>query len=46
MREVVEEVADVGSQFNYGFEAGSKAELMAILSQEITDESIMVCNGL
>jgi arginine decarboxylase len=45
MREVVEEVADVGSQFNYGFEAGSKAELMAILSQEITDESIMVCNG-
>lgn len=32
MREVVEEIVDAGKPFNYGLEAGSKAELITVLA--------------
>ncbi len=45
MREVVEEIVDAGRPFNYGLEAGSKAELMAVLSFDVEPESLIICNG-
>ncbi len=45
MREVVEEVVDEGQHYDYGLEAGSKAELIAVLSQDISPNSLIVCNG-
>ncbi len=45
MREVVEEIVDEGQHYNYGLEAGSKSELMAILSQDVPQRSLLVCNG-
>ncbi len=45
MREVVEEIIDEGAQYDYGLEAGSKSELMAVLSQELSPKSLIVCNG-
>ena len=45
MREVVEEVLDVGDQFNYGLEAGSKAELLAVLALNKNPQSLTVLNG-
>lgn len=45
MREVVDEITDAGKPFHYGLEAGSKAELMAVLSFETSDEALTICNG-
>jgi arginine decarboxylase len=45
MREVVDEVVDAGRPYHYGLEAGSKPELMAVLSCNTTAESLIVCNG-
>ena len=45
MREVVEEVVDAGREYNYGLEAGSKAELTAVLSQDLPVESLIIVNG-
>lgn len=45
MREVVEEVVDAGREYNYGLEAGSKAELTAVLSQDLPPESLIIVNG-
>jgi arginine decarboxylase len=43
-RHVVEEIMDFGRPFNFGLEAGSKPELLAVLA--ITDpETPIVCNG-
>jgi arginine decarboxylase len=45
LREVVEEVLSAGAEYNYGLEAGSKAELLAVLSQNTPEESITIANG-
>ncbi len=45
MREVVEEVVDAGREYAYGLEAGSKAELTAVISQELPPEALVIVNG-
>jgi arginine decarboxylase len=45
MREVVEEIVDAGSPFNYGLEAGSKPELLAALAMNSNQNSLTVVNG-
>ena len=42
---VVEEIANFGSRYNHGLEAGSKAELIIALSQLTDHESLIICNG-
>ncbi len=44
-QQVLEEVAQFGSRYHHGFEAGSKAELIAALSQLQDEEACLVCNG-
>ncbi|MCR4377528.1 MAG: biosynthetic arginine decarboxylase [Rhodospirillales bacterium] len=45
MREVVDEIVDAGKAFHYGLEAGSKPELMAVLSYDTGEEALTICNG-
>lgn len=45
MREVVEEILDAGRAYDYGLEAGSKAELAAVIAMETTPQSLVICNG-
>lgn len=45
MREVVEEIVDVGNEFNYGLEAGSKAELIAALAYNTNPDALTILNG-
>lgn len=45
MREVVDEIVEAGRPFHYGLEAGSKPELMAVLSYDTGDQALTVCNG-
>ncbi|WP_158966356.1 biosynthetic arginine decarboxylase [Paraglaciecola sp. L3A3] len=45
MREVVEEIVDAGAPFNYGLEAGSKAELLTVMALNTNTESLTVLNG-
>ena len=45
LREVVEEVLDVGEQYNYGLEAGSKPELMIALALHDNPGALLICNG-
>ncbi|GAB3024913.1 biosynthetic arginine decarboxylase [Bowmanella dokdonensis] len=45
MREVVEEIVDAGRQFDYGLEAGSKAELLTVLAFQTSDEALTILNG-
>ena len=44
-RAVVEEYLREGSRYDFGLEAGSKAELYAALALEQTPESLLVLNG-
>ncbi len=44
-QQVLEEVARFGSRYHHGFEAGSKAELIAALSMFTDKEACLVCNG-
>lgn len=43
-RQVVEEVLEFGRPFNFGLEAGSKPELLAVMSLASNDTPI-ICNG-
>ena len=43
--QVVEEVARFGRRYNHGFEAGSKAELIAALAFMQDPEALIICNG-
>jgi arginine decarboxylase len=43
-RQVVEEIIDVGREFQFGLEAGSKPELLAVLALTNGDTPI-ICNG-
>jgi arginine decarboxylase len=45
MREVVEEICDAGRAYDYGLEAGSKAELVAVMSQNLAPNSLVLLNG-
>jgi arginine decarboxylase len=44
-RHVVEEIHDFGKPFNFGLEAGSKPELLAVLAQTNGLETPIICNG-
>ncbi len=44
-QQVLEEVAQFGSRYHHGFEAGSKAELIAALSQMKDRQACLVLNG-
>ncbi len=45
MREVVEEVVDAGAQYHFGLEAGTKAELLAVLAYNTNPGSLTILNG-
>jgi len=45
LREVIEEIVDVGARYNFGLEAGSKAELMAVLAYNTNPEGPTILNG-
>ena len=45
MRPVVEEIVSHGTKYNIGLEAGSKPELHAVLSTDIDDDAMIICNG-
>ena len=44
-RYVVEEIVQFGRPYNYGLEAGSKPELLAVLAMLTDEEALIVCNG-
>jgi arginine decarboxylase len=44
-RHVVEEFLDIGRTFNFGLEAGSKPELLAVLAQTNGFDTPIICNG-
>jgi arginine decarboxylase len=44
-RHVVEEILDFGKPFNFGLEAGSKPELLAVLAQTNGLTTPIICNG-
>jgi arginine decarboxylase len=44
-RQVVEEILDFGKPFNFGLEAGSKPELLAVLALTNGLETPIICNG-
>jgi arginine decarboxylase len=44
-RHVVEEILDFGRPFNFGLEAGSKPELLAVLAQSNGMATPIICNG-
>jgi arginine decarboxylase len=43
--QVISEVASFGQAFHYGFEAGSKPELLAALAYMHNPEALIICNG-
>ncbi len=45
MRPVVEEIVGHGAKYNIGLEAGSKPELHAVLSIDIDNDAMIICNG-
>lgn len=45
LREVVEEIVDAGKAYNYGLEAGSKAELLSILAYNDNPKALSILNG-
>jgi arginine decarboxylase len=44
-QQVLEEIAEFGARYHHGFEAGSKAELIAAISFLHDKEAYLVCNG-
>lgn len=44
-QQVLEEIAEFGARYHHGFEAGSKAELIAAISFMKDSEAYLVCNG-
>ncbi|MGE4232603.1 MAG: biosynthetic arginine decarboxylase [Bacteriovoracia bacterium] len=45
LREVVEEILDAGHPYQFGIEAGSKAELAVALAMNNNTDSLTLCNG-
>lgn len=44
-QQVIEQIARFGREFHHGFEAGSKAELIAAIANMTDPEACLVCNG-
>lgn len=44
--EVVERIVETGQEFHYGLEVGSKPELLIALAQNLTKDSLLICNGV
>jgi arginine decarboxylase len=44
-RFVAETIVETGKQFQYGLEAGSKPELLAVMALLEDEEALIVCNG-
>lgn len=44
-RQVVEEISEFGTRYDYGLEAGSKPELIVALSHMTNPNSYLICNG-
>ena len=44
-QQVLEEIAEFGARYHHGFEAGSKAELIAAISFMRDPQAYLVCNG-
>ena len=44
-QQVVEKIAQFGSRYHHGLEVGSKAELIAAVSQLSDREACLICNG-
>ena len=45
LREVVEEITDIGKSYQYGLEAGSKPELLIALAYNNNKNSLTILNG-
>ncbi|HEY9206545.1 MAG TPA: biosynthetic arginine decarboxylase [Candidatus Methanoperedens sp.] len=44
-KEVIEEIIKSGKKYNMGLEVGTKAELLAALSFELSADALLICNG-
>lgn len=44
-KEVMEEIVKAGRKYDMGLEVGTKAELLAALSFELSSEAVLICNG-
>ncbi|MFU8766925.1 MAG: biosynthetic arginine decarboxylase [Candidatus Methanoperedens sp.] len=44
-KEVLEEIVKSSKKFNTGLEVGTKAELLAALSFELSEDAVLICNG-
>lgn len=43
--EVVERLAEAGHKYHFGLEVGSKPELLIALSQSMSPDALLICNG-
>lgn len=43
--EVIEEIMNAGSAYKFGLEVGSKAELCIAVTQDLSPQALLVCNG-
>jgi arginine decarboxylase len=44
-RQVVEDIVEFGEKYNFGLEAGTKAEMLIALSTVTDDDTFIICNG-
>lgn len=44
-QQVLEEIAEFGAHYHHGFEAGSKAELIAAIAYMNDSDAYLICNG-
>lgn len=44
-RQVVEDIVEFGSKYNFGLESGTKAEMLIALSTVINEKPLIICNG-
>jgi len=44
--QVIERIVSFGQQYHFGLECGSKPELIIALSQPLSDQSLIICNGI
>lgn len=44
-REFIDAIVSCGKALDWGLEVGSKTELMAALSYELSEKSLLICNG-
>src|SRR5207248_4825001 len=44
-RYIVDTITSAGRAYNYGLEAGSKPELLAVMAMLDDDDALIICNG-